>query len=365
MKFSLASIRNSFFLLSVLIITAFVANSNLDFLSSNRVLLGLLIGMIFTVLVALLGKLFERVQLRLFNLATLGIFCGYLMGQALLLIYSNVVDTMAIAIDPTTNGLIHTLVLLATIYVSTLLTARSAEEIAFSIPFVQFTHEAKKKRDILLDSSVLLDSRIIDVVASGLIDHYVVIPRFTLHELHMQCESEDETIKSKAKRSLEVVRKMECMPALGLRVTDSDPSDCKDSTAKLIRTARILEANILTADISRIQQSEIEGVRVINIHTLANSLRPVTQAGEYIHIKIQRYGKEPRQGVGYLEDGTMVVINGGAEFIGDTIRARVLSVKHTCSGRMIFCNTTEEWSNDSQEESPALSEAASKKYFSV
>jgi uncharacterized protein YacL len=86
----------------------------------------------------------------------------------------------------------------------------------------------------------------------------------------------------------------------------------------------------------------IEGITVVNLHALSNALKPLMQGGELIRIKIQRYGKEPRQGVGYLEDGTMVVVNGGGDYIGDTIEARVLSVKHTSSGRMIFCNVAEE-----------------------
>jgi uncharacterized protein YacL len=99
---------------------------------------------------------------------------------------------------------------------------------------------------------------------------------------------------------------------------------------------------LITADISRIQMASIEGIRVINIHTLSNALKPLMQAGEFIKIKVQRYGKEPRQGVGYLEDGTMVVVNGGGNYIGETIDAKVLSVKHTTSGRMIFCNAIDE-----------------------
>jgi uncharacterized protein YacL len=100
-----------------------------------------------------------------------------------------------------------------------------------------------------------------------------------------------------------------------------------------------MNANILTADISKIQQSELEELKVININLLSQALKPLTTAGEHIHIKIQRFGKEPRQGVGYLDDGTMVVVNGGAEYIGKTIKVIVLSIKPTSSGRMIFCNT--------------------------
>jgi uncharacterized protein YacL len=118
----------------------------------------------------------------------------------------------------------------------------------------------------------------------------------------------------------------------------------------------MIDADLLTADISRIEQASIEGVRIINIHTLSNALKPLTHSGETLTIKVQRYGKEPRQGVGYLEDGTMVVINGGADFIGETIKTHVLSVKHTSSGRMIFCNALEDEEDDIpyrlQEQSP-------------
>jgi len=116
----------------------------------------------------------------------------------------------------------------------------------------------------------------------------------------------------------------------------------KDTMSKMVRLARLIDANIMTADISRVQMSSVEGVRIINLHTLSNALKPLMQAGENIKIKIQRYGKEPRQGVGYLEDGTMVVVNGGGQFIGETIDAQVLSVKHTSSGRMIFCNALDD-----------------------
>jgi uncharacterized protein YacL len=112
----------------------------------------------------------------------------------------------------------------------------------------------------------------------------------------------------------------------------------KELASKIIRLGRLLDANILTADAGKIQSSAVEGVRLINLHALSNALKPLMQTGEQIRVKIQRYGKEPRQGVGYLEDGTMVVVNGGGSYIGETIDAIVLSVKHTSSGRIIFCN---------------------------
>ena len=132
------------------------------------------------------------------------------------------------------------------------------------------------------------------------------------------------------------------MTSLEVRFNDTDFPDVKDIQSKLIRLARLVDANILSADISKIQMASIEGIRIINLHTLSNALKPLMQAGEFIKIKIQRFGKEPRQGVGYLDDGTMVVVNGGGKFISETIDAQVLSVKHTSSGRMVFCNACDE-----------------------
>lgn len=283
-------------------------------------------------------SLLKRFNLKLFNTAIVGVFCGFLMAEAILFTF-----TGATGIELT--GPLMTarfLVFLVCAYLGMVMATRSAEELHLSIPFVEFKHMSHKKKDILVDISILTDPRIIDLASSGMLDHHLILPRFALKELYMIAEAGDEANKAKARRSLEVVKKLEAITTLDLRYIDTDFPDIKDPMTKLIRLARFLDTNIITSDINRVQQSSIEGVRIINIHLLSNALKPLTQTGEFLTIKIQRYGKEARQGVGYLEDGTMVVVNGGAEFIGETIKAQVLSVKHTSSGRMIFCNTCEE-----------------------
>jgi uncharacterized protein YacL len=171
-----------------------------------------------------------------------------------------------------------------------------------------------------------------------------------MKELYAQAETGDEMSQVKSKKSLENIKKLEEMSDLNIRYNDTDFSEVKDQTAKLIRLARLLDSNILTADISSIQSSTTEGIKIINLHTLSNALKPLMQAGENLSIKVQRYGKEPKQGIGYLEDGTMVVINGGGDYIGETIKVQVLSVKHTTSGRMIFSNTLEHENNQKDTE---------------
>jgi len=343
MNVALAFTRVFFMILSIFFMTTYMIAGPQGYTTMNLLYgagLGVILGL------ALIGfdLLFKRFNLRAFNIAIIGLFVGYLMGQALVLILSAVLDisSASIHLQPQSLEVIQIALFLFGIYLGTLMTLRAADELYVSIPFVKFTPTAHKKKDLLVDISVLSDARIIDLAASGIVDHHLVLPRFMIKDLYAQAEVADEATRSKAKRCLEVVKKLEALPDLDLRYNDTDFPEVKDHMSKMIRLARLIDANILSADISRVQMAAIEGVRIINLHALSNALKPLMQAGEHIKIKIQRYGKEPRQGVGYLDDGTMVVVNGGGQYIGEIIEAQVLSVKHTTSGRMIFCNAMDE-----------------------
>lgn len=286
--------------------------------------------------------LIKRINLRSLTTATVGLFLGYLLGKALVFLFSGFLDAASFPVEPGVVASIKTMLFFIGSYLGVVMTLRSSDEFHLSIPFVRFTSFSQKKKDLIADASILIDARVIDLASSGLIDQQLVVPRFLLKEFALQVESSDETVRNRAKRALEVVKKLEQIPPLQMRINESDFSEIKDTTNKLVQMARMLEGMILTADFTRVQMSALEDVRVINIHNLSNALKPLTQAGQKIRIKIQRVGKESRQGVGYLEDGTMIVVNGGGEFVGETIDALVLSVKHTISGRMIFCNALEE-----------------------
>lgn len=343
MNVSLAFMRVFFLILSIFFMTTFMVSSPTGALHINAVV-GVVLGVVFGFVLIGFDLAFKRFNLRSFNIVVIGIFIGYLMGQALVLIFDAVLDIsrVSIILQPQTLEIIKIALFLFGTYLGTIMTLRASDELYVSIPFVKFAPTAEKKKDLILDSSVLSDARIIDVTATGILDHQLVIPRFIIKELYASAEMGDEISKSKARRCLDVVKKLEAVPGLELRFNDTDFPDVKETQGKLMRLARLLDANLLTADISRIQIASVEGIRIINIHTLSNALKPLMQAGEFIKIKIQRYGKEPRQGVGYLDDGTMVVVNGGGNYIGEIIDAKVLSVKHTSSGRMIFCNAIDE-----------------------
>ncbi len=367
MSTSINFIRNTFFILSILFLTAFSVTTLEGGLNSTNLLIGLGSGIILGLLLMTCDQLTKHFSLRAVNVITLGLLFGYFLGSCIILVLNAAVDIAAWPLSHEAVNLIKTIIYLVSCYISTLMIARASEELYLSIPFVRLKATTNKKKDILVDASILLDSRIIDLASSGLLDHHLIFPRFTSKDLYTQAENGDENSKARARRSLEVLKKLESLPNLDMRFSDTDFPELKDPTSKLVRLARLLDANIITADINRIQQSSLEGITVINIHSLSNALKPLTQSGEHINIKIQRYGKEARQGVGYLEDGTMVVVNGGAEHIGETIKAQVLSVKHTASGRMIFCNSTEEGLISDHESDATLSslENTHKHYFAL
>jgi len=367
MNISLSFIRVFFLGLCILTLTTYTTTSLSGGFTPLNILLGIGGGIALAFSLMTVDFFFKHFNLRVFNIAMLGLFIGYLMGQALYLIVDNILNLSTLPIDPAAQTLIKAVIFLFTAYLGMCMTARAAEELYVSIPFIKFKPTNHKKKDLLVDASILQDSRILDLASSGLLDNHLILPRFTLKDLYNSSENGNEMMNSKARRSIEVYKKLENMPNLDLRYVDTDFHDILDPMAKLVRLARLLDANIITSDINRIQQSTIEGVSVININTLANALKPISQAGEYINIKIQHPGKGARQGVGYLDDGTMVVINGGADNIGETIKAQVLSVKHTSSGRMIFCNSTDEGLLSEQESALSVAnlDNTHKNYFAI
>lgn len=363
---SLPFIRAFFLFISALFMTAYVVS--ISGLSFGSVTIGIISGLLFGALMIGIESIFKSLNLRTFNLIILGLFLGYLMGEAIMLLINTLINASLFSISPEIMGFLKTGIFLFSIYFATTLSIKASDELSLSLPFVKFQPTSQKKKDLVCDLSALSDARIIDLASSGLLDNHLIIPRFILKEINAMNENPDEAVKARGRRCLEAIKKLESLPSLNLRYSDTDFQDNKEPLQKLLQLARMLDASIITADLNRVQQPISEGVRVINIHGLSNALKPITQNGELLNIKIQRYGKEPRQGVGYLDDGTMVVVNGGAEYIGDMIKAQVLSVKHTSSGRMIFCNTAEEHlatMNDLPLISSSDMENGSKSYFTL
>lgn len=360
MKTNTLFTRLSFLALTACLLLSYVVSGEW---SVSRLVEGGILAALIAITLTVVDRALHRPNaLYTFNCTALGLLFGSVMAYALNHTFSLVAQFGLLPIDSALFSLTQVLLLITSLYTGVVLTAQAAQQIALSIPFVHFSTQTEKKKVLVIDPSILSDNRLLDLAASGLLDHELVLPQFILTELQAQLEGLDEHARMRGRRSLDNLKKLEAIPTLGLTTVKTDFPEIRDATTKCIRLARSLDAYLLTADMGRVQQSEIDGVRIINIHTLANLLKPLTPTGEHLSIKIQRYGKEARQGVAYLEDGTMVVVNGAADFIGETIRARVLSVKHTSSGRMIFCNVLDESSDDDM---PMREEVdlAPKRYF--
>lgn len=189
---------------------------------------------------------------------------------------------------------------------------------------------------ILLDTSVIIDGRIVDISRTGFLRGTLLIPRFILNELHHIADSQDILRRNRGRRGLEMLDKLRRESIIPVQVTDMDVEEAKETDEKLILLARKLQCPILTNDYNLNRVARLQGVEILNLNELANAIKTVVLPGESITIHIIQEGKEPNQGVGYLDDGTMVVVENGRRFINSTIEVTVTKVLQTDKGRIIF-----------------------------
>ena len=188
----------------------------------------------------------------------------------------------------------------------------------------------------MLDTSVIIDGRIADICETGFMDGTLVIPQFVLKELQFVADSSDSMKRNRGRRGLDILQKIQKMAGVDVMISDVDFPDVKEVDLKLIELARTLEGKIVTNDFNLNKVAQLRGVDVLNINELANSLKPVVLPGELMKVFILKEGKEYNQGVAYLDDGTMVVVDNARKMIGKTIDVVVTSVLQTTAGKMIF-----------------------------
>ena len=208
------------------------------------------------------------------------------------------------------------------------------------LPFPEQTNVAAPAAPVsvmkLVDTSVLIDGRIADICETHFLDGTLGLPRFVLHELQMVADSSDSLKRQRGRRGLEVLQRMQKMPGLEIRVLDDDFSGNSGVDQKLVELARRTGAKIVTNDFNLNKVARVQNISVLNINELANALKPAVLPGESMRVLILREGKEPTQGVAYLDDGTMVVVDGARRLINRTVDILVTSVHQTPAGKMIF-----------------------------
>ena len=188
----------------------------------------------------------------------------------------------------------------------------------------------------ILDTSVIIDGRIADIIDTKFIEGVLIVPKFVLDELQQIADSSDSVKRSRGRRGLDVLDRLKKDRETLLRITDQDFPETFEVDSKLVKLGKALDAKIITNDFNLLKVAQIQGVTVLNINLLANSLKPIVLPGEKMKIVVIKEGKDPGQGIGYLDDGTMVVVDSGKKYVGDEIFVTVTSVLQTPAGRMIF-----------------------------
>src|SRR5580693_7543940 len=296
---------------------------------SNLVAAG--VGLLFSVSVFLFEIRLQRASLRrLIGGAVgsiLGIVGAYLMG----LVMSRT------TIPEDSRSFLDISVLLVMTYIGLVLGARKGDMLNLQALGGLFGNEKGTRRQPkILDTSVIIDGRIADICEAYFMEGVLVVPQFVLRELQLVADSPDSLKRQRGRRGLEVLQRMQKMPNLEVRILEQDLLPAGDVDHKLVELARQLGAKIVTNDFNLNKVATVQGLAVLNVNQLANALKPVVLPGEPMRVLILREGKEPNQGVAYLDDGTMVVVDGARRLINKSVDIQVTSVHQTTAGKMIF-----------------------------
>jgi len=221
-------------------------------------------------------------------------------------------------------------------YLGMVIGLRGKDEFNIIIPYVRLRRQDQPEEVTVLDTSAIIDGRIQDIFKTKFLSGKVVIPRFVLKELQQIADSTDPIKRQRGRRGLEILHVIQKEAGLDISLHEEEFPDVPEVDAKLVKLAQLLEGKILTVDFNLNRVAAFQGIKVLNINELANALKPVVFAGEQMEIKLIKEGKEHNQGVGYLDDGTMVVVEDARRLIGQQVKVAVTSVLQTQAGRMIF-----------------------------
>src|SRR6266446_6980206 len=234
---------------------------------------------------------------------------------------------------------VHLLITLVCCYIAISTLLQTKDEFRFIIPYVEFSKQIKGGRPLVLDTSVIIDGRIADICDTRVIDTKLIVPRFVLQELQHIADSADKLKRNRGRRGLDMLKRMQSNPKVELQVHEANLSELREVQKvdeRLVVFAKALGARVVTNDFNLNKIAQLQGVEVINLNELANALKSVALPGEALQVRVVKQGDQIGQGVGYLEDGTMVVVEQGRSFIGQEIPITVTSVLQTPAGRMIF-----------------------------
>ena len=291
---------------------------------------GIFIGLSLGLLVVLTDVLLKGFSLRALSAVTFGLAVGSLIAFFI----SN--SPLFEKADEQNKFLVRLALFLVITYLATVIALRGKDEFNLIIPYVRFVPHEVDVPLVVVDTSVLIDGRVARVCEAGFLSSALVIPRFVLNELRAVADSTDPHKQARGRRGLEVLNELRKIKNLDIRITESEVTKREDVDAKLVFLAQSMRAKLLTTDYNLAKMAEFHGVPWLNLNSLAKSLRPELMLGERLDIDLVKPGKEDGQAIGYIEDGSMVVVNGGRPLIGRRVQAEIISVLPTAGGKMIF-----------------------------
>jgi len=238
-----------------------------------------------------------------------------------------------------TVQLLKLLIGAAAVFVCVSFVLQTRDDFRFIIPYVEFAKESRGARPLLLDTSVIIDGRISGIAETGILESEIIVPRFVLAELQKIADSSDKLKRNRGRRGLDVLKMLQECKVIRIRIDEAripEVEAAADVDAKLVAMADALHGRVVTNDFNLNKVAQLRGVDVINVNDLANAMKPAALPGETMWVKIIKSGEQPGQGVGYLDDGTMIVVEQGRDHIGRETAIEVTSVMQTSAGRMIF-----------------------------
>jgi uncharacterized protein YacL len=319
-------------LLRVLFVTFFAAIGGIAGNEiQGRAFPGIAIGMLAGLFIVLVDRLLKGFSLRAFSSATLGLMLGLLFAN--LLIASQILRYQPEAVQWTVRLFVYC----AFGYLGMMLAMRSnRDEFSLIIPYVRFARETTQHEPLIVDTNVIIDGRIADLCATGFLSRALIVPRFVLGELQTLADSRDPIRRERGRRGLEILNQLQRSREIELTIHDTTGDSDLETDARLVRIAKLLQARLLTNDGALCQVARLQQVPALNLADVARALRPVVVAGDELELALVKEGRDAHQAVGYLPDGTMIVVNHARPLLGKTTTIVVSSALQTGAGRLIF-----------------------------
>jgi len=293
--------------------------------------LGMMIGFGFGGLLVAIDEMLKGFSLRAFSATTFGLLLGSLV--AFLVDHSGLFANA----ESDVRWLIRLCLFLSFGYIGIMLAMRSnKEDFSLIIPYVRFSPQNKPDNLLLLDTSVIIDGRIADLIETHLIEGLIVVPRFVLLELQQIADSADDVKRSRGRRGFEMLNRLRQNTKMEVRIHDGDFPEEKNVDAKLVRLARNLNAKLYTSDSNLAKVAALQNVVTVNLREVALLMKAVMVPGDTLNLKLVREGRDKGQGIGYLPDGTMVIVNNGKAQVGQQVEVQVQSTVQTGAGVLVF-----------------------------